>query len=78
MVDDDRLAEVKERVAAQHLGDARLGSRLRGGNVAQLRADAELLRDQAGLPNRGRPLPEAALYALRQEQTAPARRVFGT
>jgi hypothetical protein len=75
--DEDRLAPLKERVAAEHLGDPTLGPRLRGGNETQLRADAEQLRDQAGLTGSGRPSPDAAVYVAHERQRRLAERVLG-
>jgi hypothetical protein len=74
---DDRLEPLKRRIAAQHLGNAALGVRLRGGNTAQLRQDAERVRADAGVLDRGRPTPEAAEYVYRREQRRRLRRLFG-
>jgi hypothetical protein len=76
--DDDRLAEAKRRVAFEHLGDERLGDRLRGGNVAQLRDDAERLRAEARMPDTGERFGiGAALYVYRQRQQRLFERLFG-
>ena len=78
MTHADPLAEVKARVAAEHLGDPQLGSRLRGGNVAQLRADAEQLRADAGAPDDGERFSFAAADYLRRKRAAVwAERLFG-
>jgi hypothetical protein len=76
--DDDRLADAKRRVAFEHFGDEWLGDRLRGGNVRQLRADAERLRREAGVPDTGERYGiGAALYLYRERQAELVRRVFG-
>ena len=75
--DEDRLAPLKERVAAEHLGDPTLGARLRGGNETQLRRDAEELRDQARLGGTGRPSLGAAVYVARERQRRLTERVLG-
>jgi hypothetical protein len=73
----DRLAELRERVAAEH--GLPHGGALRGGNAAQLRADAEEFREELHYADRGgaRPSPTAAFYAYRQRQAAQLARVFG-
>jgi hypothetical protein len=77
----DRLAEAKRRIAREHLGDERLGARLRGGNAAQLREDAERVREEAGLPDRGRSSFDAALHVARRDREDEQRlwgaRLFG-
>jgi hypothetical protein len=75
-VSDDWLTKAKQTVALEHLGDARLGARLRGGNLDQLRRDAERLRREAGMPGNDRPSPEAAMFVYRRRQEAMFRRVF--
>jgi len=83
MTDADPLAEVKARIAREHLGDPRAGERLRGGNIAQLREDAERLRADAGVPDDGvpddgsRPSLVAALHVLREDRRRWAERLFG-
>jgi hypothetical protein len=74
---EDRLAPLKERVAAEHLGDPTLGSRLRGGNETQLRRDAEQLRDQAQFTGTGRPSLPAALFVVHERQRRLMERVLG-
>lgn len=76
--DEDQLAELKRRIAAQHLGDPELGRALRGGNAAQLREDAERLREEAGLRDNGRPSLRAEVWAWRRRRTKLAERLFGT
>jgi hypothetical protein len=78
MADDDRLAQTKATVAQQHLGDARLGERLHGGNTRQLREDAERLRAEANLPDMGaRPSFAAALHVYRERRGRQFARLFG-
>jgi hypothetical protein len=77
MSDVDRLAALRERVARQHLGNSALGRRLRGGNTAQLRVDAERLRAEAGVAGLGRPSAEAAEWVYRDQQRRRWRRLFG-
>jgi hypothetical protein len=74
---EDRLADLKREIAAQHLGDADLGERLKGGNAAQLRDDAERLRDEAHLPDRGRPSLEAAVHVWHRRRAYLTERLFG-
>jgi len=64
----DPLAPLKERVAADHLGDPTFGPRLRGCNETQLRRDAEQVRDRARLSGTGRPSFGAALFVARERQ----------
>jgi hypothetical protein len=75
--EEDRLASLKEQVAAEHLGDPTLGPRLRGGNETQLRRDAEQLRDRARLSGTGRPSLGAALFVARERQRRLTERVLG-
>jgi hypothetical protein len=75
--DEDRLAPLKERVAAEHLGDPTLGPRLRGGNETQLRRDAEELRDRADITGTGRPSFAAALFVAHERQRRLTERVLG-
>jgi hypothetical protein len=75
--DEDRLRMLKERVAAEHLGDRVLGPRLRGGNETQLRQDAERLRDRAQLSGTGRPSLAAALFVAHERQRRLVERVLG-
>jgi hypothetical protein len=75
--DEDRLAPLKERVAAEHLGDPMLGPRLKGGNETQLRTDAEELRDRAQLSGTGRPSLSAALFVAHERQRRLTERVLG-
>ena len=75
--DADRLDELKRRVASEHLGNPELGRTLRGGNASQLRADAEKLRDEAGLRDNGRPSLRAELWAWRRRRSRLAERLFG-
>jgi hypothetical protein len=75
LANDERLARLdrlRQRVAREHLGDERYAERLRGDDLLALREDAETLRDQLGLPARGRPSPEAALFVLRRERRGRA------
>ena len=65
----DGLDQLRNRIAAEHLGDAALGPRLHGGNAEQLREDAEQLRAAAGLPDRcGRPSMAAELWLYRRRR----------
>jgi hypothetical protein len=73
---DDRLAELKERIAEEHLGDRYLARRLHGGNDAQLREDAERFRLEARMTGSGRPSLEAALFVARRNQQQMLRRVL--
>jgi hypothetical protein len=72
---DDRLAELRRTIAAQHLGNPELGEQLHGGNARQLRDDAERLRQAMGFPDRDRPSLHAALFAHRQKQQRLAARL---
>jgi hypothetical protein len=74
---EDRLDELRREIAAQHLGDPDLGPRLRGGNAAQLRDDAEKLRDEAHVSDRGRPSLEAAVWTWQRRRAQFAERLFG-
>ena len=74
---EDRLDDLKRQIAAQHLGDPDLGPRLRGANAAQLREDAERLRDEAGLPGSGRPSVAAAIWTWQRRRAELAERLFG-
>jgi hypothetical protein len=74
MDDEDRLAE---RVAAEHLGDPKLGTRLRGESETELRADAERLREQARLPGSGRPGLDAAVFVAKERERRLTERVLG-
>jgi hypothetical protein len=74
---EDRLDDLKAQVAEEHLGDGSLGSRLRGGNHEQLRADAERLREQAHVPGSGRPSAAAAVWCWQRERRALHERLFG-
>jgi hypothetical protein len=73
----DGLDQLKQRVAAEHLGHAELGSMLKGGNELQLRRDAEQIRVEAGMRDNGRLSIGAALFVSRERQGARARRLFG-
>jgi hypothetical protein len=73
----DGLDELKRRIAAEHLGNPAIGPRLRGGNEAQLRIDAEEFRREAGIAGSGRPSPTAAIWANQARQRQLAERVFG-
>ena len=72
-----RLDALKAEVAEQHLGDASLGPRLKGGNAEQLREDAERLRDEARLPGSGRPSPQAAAWLWKRRCAEQHERLFG-
>lgn len=74
---EDRLDGLKRQIAAQHLGDPDLGPRLRGGNAAQLREDAEKLRDEAHVSGSGRPSLEAAIWTWQGRRAQLAERLFG-
>ena len=71
------LDDLKATIAEQHLGDASLGERLRGGNAAQLREDAERMRDEARLPGSGRPSPQAAAWVWKRRCAEQHERLFG-
>jgi hypothetical protein len=75
--DEDRLAELRRRVAADHLGDPALGDRLYGSTESELRGDAEEFRDQASLTGTGRPSLHAAAYVARERQRRLNERVLG-
>jgi hypothetical protein len=49
---------------------------LRGGNVRQLREDAERLRHELGWRDNGRPSWRAELFAYRERQRRLAARIF--
>jgi hypothetical protein len=74
--DDDRLAELKARIAEEHLGDQRLARRLHGGNEVQLREDAEQFRLETCMTGSGRPSLEAALFVARRNQQRMLRMVL--
>jgi hypothetical protein len=71
---DDRLAE---RVAEEHLGDRTLADRLRGDGEEELRADAEQLREQAGLTGSGRPGLGGAVFVWHAQERRLNERMFG-
>jgi hypothetical protein len=74
----DGLDELRAKIAAEHLGDSRLGVRLSGGNARQLRLDAERLRAEAGLDDyQGRPSMQAELFRYKQKRGRDFQRVFG-
>jgi hypothetical protein len=74
---DDPLAPLREQVAAEHLGDAKVGDRLRGSDEEELRADAEQLREQAGLTGSGRPGLGGAVFVWHEQERRLNERMFG-
>lgn len=77
MADEDRLLGAKKLVAHQHLGSEEHAVRLRGGNLRQLREDAERLRVELRMSDhRGRPSPQAELFAFRERRRQMAARIF--
>jgi hypothetical protein len=74
--DEDRLATLKEQVAAEHLGDPALGPHLRGDNETQLRRDAEEFRDRARVSGTGRPGLGAAVFVAHERQRRLTERVL--
>jgi hypothetical protein len=75
--EDDRLTELRRRIADEHFADPALGIRLRGDDEEDLRADAEELREQAGIPGSGRPGLGAAVFVARQRARRLAQSVLG-
>jgi hypothetical protein len=74
---DDPLAPLREQVAREHLGDGKVGDRLRGSTEQELRRDAEELRHQAKLYGSGRPSVRAAVFVAHERQRQLAERVLG-
>jgi hypothetical protein len=76
MADEDRLAQLRRRVAREHLGNEEHGMRLHGRNAQQLREDAERLRVELRMRDDGRPSPQAELWVYRQRRRQAAARIF--